>query len=151
LPADSVANVRFVRRDFPGRGTRLAWEQIGLPRQVRAHRLDVLHSPHYTMPLHHPARSVVTFCDMTFVLHPDLHEGIKRVFFPTMMRLSARRADRLIAISQSTREDLVGKWGVDRSRVSTIPLATDADFRPRPQAEIAEVCGRYNLRPGDYI
>jgi glycosyltransferase involved in cell wall biosynthesis len=151
LPAGGAPNVRFVRRDFPGRGARLAWEQVGLPRQVRANRLDVLHSPHYTMPLRHSARSVVTFCDMTFVLHPDLHQGIKRVFFPAMMRLSARRADRLIAISESTREDLVGMWGVDRSRVSAIPLAADEHFQPRPQAEIAGVCGRYDLRPGDYI
>lgn len=151
LPNGGTSNVRFIRQDFPGRGARLAWEQVGLPRQVRALRLDVLHSPHYTMPLRHAARSVVTFCDMTFVLHPDLHERVKRIFFPTMMRLSARRADRLIAISESTRDDLVRMWGVDRSRVTAIPLAADAEFHPRSQEEITEACGRYGLRPGGYI
>ena len=97
MPNGGTANVRFIRQDFPGRGARLAWEQVGLPRQVRALRLDVLHSPHYTMPLRHAARSVVTFRDMTFVLHPDLHERSNASSFPTMMRLSARQADRLIA------------------------------------------------------
>jgi glycosyltransferase involved in cell wall biosynthesis len=150
-PDGEAANIRFIRQDFPGRGARLAWEQVGLPGQVRAHRLDVLHSPHYTMPLRHSARSVVTFCDMTFVLHPELHQMVKRVFFPTMMRLSARRADRLIAISESTRDDLVRMWGVDRAKVTAIPLAADPEFRPRDPAEIAETCGRYGLRPGDYI
>jgi glycosyltransferase involved in cell wall biosynthesis len=150
-PGGGSPNIRFIRQDFPGRGARLAWEQVGLPGQVRAHRLDVLHSPHYTMPLRHSARSVVTFCDMTFVLHPELHQMVKRVFFPTMMRLSARRADRLIAISESTRDDLVRMWGVDRAKVSAIPLAADAEFGPRNPAEIAETCGRYGLRPGDYI
>jgi glycosyltransferase involved in cell wall biosynthesis len=145
------SNIKFVRREFPGRGARLTWEQVGLPRQVRAHRLDVLHSPHYTMPLRRAARSVVTFCDMTFVLHPDVHQMVKRVFFPAMMRLSARRADRLIAISESTRDDLVRIWGVDRAKISAIPLATDAEFRPRSPEEIAEACGRYGIRPGAYI
>ncbi len=79
LPNGGTPNVRFIRQDFPSRGVRLAWEQVGLPRQVRSLRLDVLHSPHYTMPLRHAARSVVTFCDMTFVLHPDLHERVKRI------------------------------------------------------------------------
>jgi len=150
-PNGGLPNVRFIRQDFPGRAARLAWEQVGLPRQVRALRLDVLHSPHYTMPLRHSARSVVTFCDMTFVLHPDLHERVKRIFFPTMMRLSASRADRLIAISERTRDDLVLMWGVDRSKVAAIPLAADAEFRPRSREEIAEACGRYGLRPGGYI
>ncbi len=145
------STVRFVRREFPGRGARLAWEQVGLPRQARAHRLDVLHSPHYTMPLRRAARSVVTFCDMTFVLHPDLHQTVKRMFFPTMMRLSARRADRLIAISESTREDLVRMWGVDRARVSTIPLAADAAFRPQSADDIAAGCATLGLHAGTYI
>jgi glycosyltransferase involved in cell wall biosynthesis len=144
-------NFRFVGRDFAGRGVRLAWEQFGLPRQVRSHRLDVLHSPHYTMPLRHQARSVVTFCDMTFLLHPDLHQAVKRVFFPAMMRLSARRADRLIAISESTRDDLVRLWGVECSRIATIPLAADAKYRPSSPEAIAETCRRHGLNPGDYV
>ncbi|HEY8259120.1 MAG TPA: glycosyltransferase family 1 protein [Gemmatimonadales bacterium] len=145
------STVHFVQKEFSGRGARLLWEQVGLPKEVRTHRLDVLHSPHYTMPLRHSARSVVTFCDMTFVLHPDLHEPLKRVFFPVMMRLSARRADRLIAISESTREDLVRMWGVDRRRVTAIPLAADSDYHPLPPKEIAETCTTFGLRPGGYI
>jgi len=143
--------VCFVPCEFAGRAVRLVWEQVGLPRQVRAHRLDVLHSPHYTMPLRHSARSVVTFCDMTFLLHPELHQPIKRVFFPAMMRVSARRADRLIAISESTRDDLVRLWAVDRARIATIPLAADTGYRPRAPEEVVEVCGRYGLQPGGYI
>ncbi|MEO7985553.1 MAG: glycosyltransferase family 1 protein [Gemmatimonadales bacterium] len=140
----------FVRREFAGRGLRLAWEQVGLPRQVRKHRLDVLHSPHYTTPLRHAASSVVTFCDMTFVLHPDLHQAVKRWFFPAMMRMSARRADRLIAISESTRDDLVRMWDVDPARIAAIPLAADSGYRPRSAEEVASACGKYGLHPGSY-
>lgn len=143
--------VRFVRREFPSRGVRLAWEQVGLPLDVRSERLDVLHSPHYTMPVLRFARSVVTFHDMTFVMYPDLHQRVKRVFFPRTMRLSARRADRLIVVSDSTREDLVRMWGVDRARITTIPLAADPGFRPQSPDEIAAGCARYDLRPGCYI
>src|SRR3989304_2514286 len=45
------------------RPLRLAWEQTLLPWLVRQHRIDVLHSPHYTSPLLKSSRAVVTFCD----------------------------------------------------------------------------------------
>lgn len=146
-----LPNFRFVPIDLPARGLRLAWEQLGLPRQVRTHRLDLLHSPHYTMPLRHTARAVVTFCDMTFLLHPELHQSVKRVYFPAMMRWSARHADRLITISESTRRDLVRMWGIDPGRVTAVPLAAAAEYQPAKPAAIAAACARYGLRPGEYI
>jgi glycosyltransferase involved in cell wall biosynthesis len=144
-------NFRFVPVEFRFRGVRLAWEQVGLPRRVRAERLDVLHSPHYTMPLRHAARSVVTFCDMTFLLHPELHQSIKRAYFPAMMRWSARNADQLITISKSTRNDLVRLWDVEASRVTPIPLAAGVEYRPASRDVVAATCHRLGLRPGGYI
>jgi glycosyltransferase involved in cell wall biosynthesis len=137
--------------DFAGRGTRLVWEQVGLPALVRRNRLDVLHSPHYTMPLMHSACSVVTFPDLTFVLYPKLHQPLKRVFFPAMMRWSARHARRIIAISESTKRDLVQTLGVPGDRISTVLLAADAEYRPTAPARVAEVCARYGLRAGEYL
>ena len=144
-------NFRFVPIEFPARGLRLAWEQIGLPRRIRQERLDLLHSPHYTMPLRHPVRSVVTFCDMTFLLHPELHQPVKRAFFPAMMRWSARHADRLITISSSTRDDLSRLWHVDPARVTPVPLAAGAEYHPATPEAVAAVCARHGLRPGGYI
>ena len=144
-------NFRFLPVEFPARGLRLAWEQVALPRHVRAERLDVLHSPHYTMPLRHAARSVVTFCDMTFILQPEVHQPIKRVFFPAMMRWSARHADRLITISESTRDDLLRLWDVDPDRTTAVPLAAGPEYRPVPSDAAAAACARHGLRPGAYI
>jgi glycosyltransferase involved in cell wall biosynthesis len=140
-----------VRCDFAGRGTRLVWEQVSLPALVRRHRLDVLHSPHYTMPLRHSARSVVTFPDLTFLLYPELHQPLKRVFFPAMMRWSARHARRIIAISESTKRDLVQTLGVPGDRISTVLLAADTEYRRAPPSQVAEVCARYGLRAGEYL
>jgi glycosyltransferase involved in cell wall biosynthesis len=145
------ANFELVPVDLRARGLRLAWEQVGLPRQVRARRLDVLHSPHYTMPIRHASRAVVTFCDMTFLLHPELHQPIKRVYFPAMMRWSAHHADRLITISESTRADLVRLRRIAPERVTAVPLAAGEDYRPVPAAETEEACARHGLRPGHYI
>jgi glycosyltransferase involved in cell wall biosynthesis len=103
------------------------------------------------MPLRHGTRAVVTFCDMTFLLHPELHQPVKRVYFPAMMRWSASHADRLITISESTRDDLVRLWGIAPERVTAVPLAAGADYRPPSSQAVAAACGRHGLRPGGYI
>src|SRR4029453_6770052 len=56
---------------------RLAWEQSGLPLMVRSVAPDVIHSPHYTLPLvstiGRRPKNVVTLHDATFFSDPDLH------------------------------------------------------------------------------
>lgn len=143
-------NMRLIPFSTRFRPLRLLWEQIGLPLRLRALRIDVLHSPHYTRPLIVPCASVVTFCDMTFFLLPELHSRIKRVFFRAMMRWSARFADRLAAISESTRRDVITRLrpAVD---VITTPLAAGPMFRPLPPGEVATVCAHYDLTPGTYL
>ncbi len=145
------ANMRVDVRTFGSRAQRLLWEQATLPRLVSRLTLDLLHSPHYTMPLGLRTRSVVTFCDMTFVLYPELHEPVKRVFFPAIMRWSARRADRLIAISESTGHDLARLWQVPAGRITTIPLAADPKFNAPEEADVAGITARYGLAGRGYI
>jgi glycosyltransferase involved in cell wall biosynthesis len=125
---------------------RLIWEQTSLPGLARRERLDLLHSPHYTRPLRLPCRSVVTFHDMTFFLLPQMHTRARRWIFPWMMRLSARRADALIAVSESTRRDAIDILHIPSHKITAVPLAVDGAFRPLddpPRA--ADVRQRYHL------
>jgi len=125
---------------------RIAWEQTALPILARQHRLDLLHSPHYTMPLAKPCRVVVTFHDMTFFLYPQMHLLYKRIFFRTMIPLTARRADALIAISESTRADILRILRIAPSRVTTIPYGIAAHFQPRTDAREREAfCQQRNI------
>ncbi|HEX6288541.1 MAG TPA: glycosyltransferase family 1 protein [Herpetosiphonaceae bacterium] len=144
-------NVQFWGVDLTSRPVRLAWEQVGLPWNIRRLKLDLLHSPHYTMPIPRLCKSVVTFCDMTFYLLPEMHSPSKRMFFQRMMRWSARHADRLIAISESTQRDVIRLLNVRPERIVATPLAASPDYRPLPQTHVAPVCARYDLTPGQYI
>ena len=109
---------------------RLLWEQSGLPRLASRARLDLLHSPHYTQPLSLPCPSVVTFHDMTFFLFPHLHTRIKRLIFPRAIRLSARRASALIAVSESTRQDAIRLLDIPPEKIHAIPEGVSPAFRP---------------------
>lgn len=100
------------------RPVRMAWEQTLLPRLARRVRADVLHSPHYTMPLASPVPVVVTLHDATFFSTPDLHLRSKGVFFRAWTRLSVRRAAALVVPSAATRDEVAAATGAAPDRMT---------------------------------
>jgi len=130
---------------------RLVWEQTLFPRLVSQSGIELLHSLHYTRPFGMPCASVVTFHDMTFFLHPRLHTRAKRIFFRLAMQISARRADALIADSESTRQDAIRLLGIHPQKIYTALLGVDEAYRPiSDQRALEAVQLKYNL-PADFI
>lgn len=117
------------------RPARLAWEQVGLPRLARNCRADVVHSPHYTMPLAAPCPVVVTVHDATFFTDPHVHSRLKARYFRTATRLAGRAAAALIAPSRATRTEVARVADVDLSKIHVAWHGVDRRvFRP-PTAE----------------
>jgi glycosyltransferase involved in cell wall biosynthesis len=130
---------------------RFAWEQAGLPALVRRSRADVLHSPHYTMPLAAGVPVVTTLHDATFFTHPDVHLPVKRHFFRTWTRISLRRARRCVTPSAATRDELVRVAGARADRVDVAHLGVDAArFHVPSGAERAAVREHLGLN-GRYV
>ena len=78
------------------RPARLTWEQTGLPQVAQQVGADVLHVPHYSMPLRCSVPVVVTIHDVTFFTDPDAHGLTTAAFFKSAIRTSVRRAARLL-------------------------------------------------------
>ncbi len=111
-----------------GRGT--LWEQVTLPRLVRAARADVLFAPGYTGPLRATAPMVVTIHDVSFAAHPEWftrREGTRRRIVTI---LSARRAARVITVSDFSKREIVRHLGIDQSKVEVIYSGATAIARP---------------------
>lgn len=109
---------------------RIAWEQLFQPVQVARERLDLLHSTSYAQPLVTRVRSVVTMLDLSFVRMPGSFNRWNRTYLAAMSALTARRCDRIIAISESTRRDIVHFLKVPSSKVEVIYCGVDDQFRP---------------------
>jgi glycosyltransferase involved in cell wall biosynthesis len=149
LPVDAKIQWRLVADKSPMQ--RLIWEQTILPGQVRSARIDLLHSLHYTQPVRLGCSSVVTIHDMTFFLFPHLHTRSKRLFFPFAIRTSIRRADALVTISESTRQDTIRLLGVTPQKIFTTQLGVNDEFHVIEDKELlTEVRQKYGL-PKEYI
>ncbi len=122
---------------------RVQWvlgEQALLPRLAAREGVDLLHSLASTAPLRGRFRRVVTVHDLIYARFPDAHSGIREKGMRVLVPAAARRSDRVIVDSQSTREDVVELIGIDPARIDVVPLGLGAGVRqaPMPERELRE-------------
>jgi glycosyltransferase involved in cell wall biosynthesis len=134
------------------RPARLAWEQTGLPLVVQQVGADVLHVPHYTMPLHPGVPTVVTIHDLTFFTEPDAHSPVSATFYRSAIRTSVRRATRLLVPSKATRDELVRVLGADPTRIDVAYHGVDHSLFHEPSPEQRQqVSDRLGLHGQRYV
>jgi glycosyltransferase involved in cell wall biosynthesis len=101
----------------------------------------LLHSIDHVAPAWGPWRSVLTLHDLAFLLYPETHTAASRAYYATAGE-SARRAQRVIAVSQRTASDAVRLLGVDPARMKVVHEAASPAFFPRPRDELAPIASR---------
>lgn len=101
----------------------MVWQQTGLPYYLWRNKVDVHWGVGFVLPILGRCPAVVTIHDMTFDLFPSVHEPIKRLYFPFMIRRSIKRASRVLAISDSTARDLARLIPASASKTAVTHLA----------------------------
>jgi glycosyltransferase involved in cell wall biosynthesis len=132
----------FALRPAPGftgyRPLRIGWEQMGLPRAIRAEQLDLFHGAAFALPARLSVPGVVTIHDLAFLKWPEQVPKRRAIYLTRAVTSAAARAQRLIAVSEATKRDVVELLKVDPDRVDVTPLGVDPRFRRPPAEEIAE-------------
>ena len=142
-PGVRLAETRSDYGDHP-RGE--VWLNAALPALARRHRCDVLHGPAYLIPwVPTRAARIVTIHDLVCFRIPEAFPKRFAWYMRQVIRLSARRADGVIAVSESCARDLVDLVGIERSRIRVIHHGADPRFRPAPDERIAAVRSRHGL------
>jgi glycosyltransferase involved in cell wall biosynthesis len=98
---------------------------------ARADKVDLVHAVYFLPPM--PGRpSVVTIHDISFERHPEFFSRRSLLRDRLLIRDAARRASRLITVSETSRQDLIELWRVPPERVVAIYNGVDEVFRPGP-------------------
>jgi glycosyltransferase involved in cell wall biosynthesis len=126
---------------------RVQWvlgEQTLLPRRAARAGVDLVHSLASTAPLWGRFRRVVTVHDLIYARFPDAHAGIRDMGMKALVPRAARRSDRVIVDSQSTREDLMRLVGIPPERIDVVPLGLGTVQREAPLSE-RELRARFDI------
>jgi glycosyltransferase involved in cell wall biosynthesis len=113
----------------------VAGEQALLPIAASRARVDLVHSMASTAPLWGRFRRVVTVHDLIYARFPEAHAGLRDKGMRVLVPGAVRRSHRVIADSQSTRQDLMELLGVSAERVDVVPLGLGAVRRSTPLPE----------------
>jgi glycosyltransferase involved in cell wall biosynthesis len=126
---------------------RVQWvlgEQTLLPFLAGRARVDLVHSLASTAPVWGRFRRVVTVHDLIYARFPEAHAGIRDKGMKVLVPWGARRSDRVIADSQSTRDDLLSLLGIPGERIDVVPLGLGSVRRAVALSE-PEVRARFDL------
>lgn len=106
---------------------------------------QLYHATEHLLPyLRRP--TVLTVHDLIFERYPHHHKWTNRLFLTVGMRLFVRAANRIIAVSQQTKRDLIELYGTPASKIAVIYQGIDPSFQPAAPVLVQQVRARYTLR-----
>jgi len=132
------------------------WTHARLSAELALHPPDLLFVPAHVLPLgvllRRRMRTVVTIHDMGYLRFPESHTPSQRRYLRLSTSWSARAASQLIAISNTTRDDLMRYAGVQPEKISVVHHGVSSRFRPvEDQRLIAATQAKYGITPPYFL
>jgi glycosyltransferase involved in cell wall biosynthesis len=122
-------------------------EQVRLPIAIRREGVTLYHAPHYVLPPLVRCRSVVTIHDCIHLMFPQyLPNRLALEYARTSISLAARRATRVLTVSESSKRDILRFVSTESDKITVIYNAYDERFGVEPREEdVVRVRERYQL------
>lgn len=139
---------KFLRNRF----LLMIYEQTLLPLLLLYHRIDIVHSLHYTTPFWSRSARVVTFHDLTMILWPELHTRARSLIMPIYMRAAWKKADAILFVSNATRNDAERVFPASRKLRFVAPLGVEKKYFSIPtQSAIQMVLDEHSITQPFFI
>jgi glycosyltransferase involved in cell wall biosynthesis len=130
-----------------GAGNYSLREQLSVPLALSRARVDLFHAPHYVVSPLTRCPYVVTIHDCIHLRFPQyLPNRLAPTYARTMMQVAAKRARRVLTVSNASKQDILHYLRIPADKVEVIYNALDTGLAEPPSAEdIARVQERFLL------
>lgn len=131
------------------------WRIWGISKQIQEDNISIFHGLSNELPLNIRSaantKSVVTIHDLIFLLFPQYYPVIDRKIYACKFRKACMNADRIIAISECTKRDIIRFFHIPEEKIEIIYQGCDASFVEAAPEDIKKKARKeYNL-PERYI
>ncbi|MBN2484670.1 MAG: glycosyltransferase family 4 protein [Bacteroidales bacterium] len=131
-----------------------AWRSFGIAGELGKDKISVYHGLSGEIPhkIHnYGIKSVVTIHDLIFLHYPDLYKRIDRKIYEKKFRYACTNTDRIIAISEQTKTDIVNFFGIDKQNITILYQGCQEIFQHEvPLGQKQSVKSKYGL-PDNYV
>lgn len=142
------AKVRFYpfsdyKKYLPG-----AYNEILGRATLAKENLGILHStsPLSRIPLGYSGKCVTTFHNLGIWAQPDSYSALRRAKEQAVIRYMAKKSDRIIAVSNSIKNDMKRLFDTDEKKVSVVYGGVDKRFFEIPETTGAKMLARFGIK-----
>ncbi|RZK20317.1 MAG: glycosyltransferase family 1 protein [Pedobacter sp.] len=133
---------------------RFLWRTLNILKDLLRDNVQIFHGLSHEIPFyiqHTPIKSVVTIHDLIFLRFPHYYKLIDRKLYEWKSKSACKRADKIIAISEKTKQDIVELYGTNPDKIEVIYQSCDESFKTTlSQPTLEKIRREYNL-PDKYI
>ncbi|MFW5805509.1 MAG: glycosyltransferase family 4 protein [Bacteroidales bacterium] len=153
LPADK-SNLHVIKPSGFSRISQSYWRSISLGKQLTRDKLDIYHGLSNELPaniIQAEIKKVVSIHDLIFLRYPELYNSVDRDIYQQKFFEASLAADKIIAMSHQTKEDLMSFFHTREEDIEVIHQGCNPMFYDKvPDSKKAEVIKKHKI-PEQYI
>lgn len=128
-------------------------EQINMPKLLNKYKLDLVHFPHFNVPIFYRKKFIVTIHDLILVRFPTirgttlnpLFYWLKFLAYKIVINSAIKRAKKIIAVSQFTKNDILKHYKIAEKKIAVTYEACDEFCAVNPSKNKEEVLTQYGI------
>jgi glycosyltransferase involved in cell wall biosynthesis len=130
------------------------WRSLNILKDLNQDDCQIFHGLSHEIPLaiqHTRIKSIVTIHDLIFLRFPQYYKFIDRKLYEWKSKSACKRANKIIAISEKTKADIIDLYGINPEKIEVIYQSCDDSFKiPFPKETLSRISATYKL-PEKYI
>ncbi len=115
------------------------WFEIAVSKALKKYKADVFFSPDGYLSLKSMVKQIAVIHDINFEHNPEDLPFLMRKYYQYFFPRFAKKASRIITVSEYSKKDICGTYGVDSDKVSAIWNGASSAFKPLTDGEKTEV------------
>lgn len=130
------------------------WRSFSIVKQLQKDKIELYHGLSNELPVNiHKSniKSIVTIHDLIFKHYPNTYPAFDRKIYDLKFKTSCKNANRIIAISESTKKDIINFYGINPNKIDVVYQCCNPIYYnlQSPQA-VEKIIKEYNL-PEKYL
>ncbi|MDR1257732.1 MAG: glycosyltransferase family 4 protein [Tannerellaceae bacterium] len=125
------------------------WRMIGVKKDIRENNIDLYHGLSNELPWgmgRSGTKTVVTIHDLIFMRYPGYYKAADRCIYCLKAGYACRTADRIVAVSECTKRDIMSFFHVPEQRIVVIYQGCRSSFaQSAGEDKKKDVAARYSL------
>ena len=134
----------FPAKSFP------TWEQFGLPKTAKKHRVNLLHCTANTAPLFCKIPMIITIHDLIYLESVNFsgssYQNFGNLYRRFIVPRVAKKAKMIITVSEYEKKNISQRLKIDQNKIHVVYNGVHSQFKPLSDIEKAnELRTKYNL------